>query len=79
MASVGQQVIERLVAKLGGVEQAAAHLGVTLTLVQRFLNGSLLVPDQLLLRAIDLGFDGVPIKPPAVPSQSPPPKVQTKN
>jgi hypothetical protein len=53
MRSSGQQVLERLVAILGS-EEAAARLGISKTLLKRFLNGSIPVPDQVLLKALDL-------------------------
>ena len=51
--SVGQEVIARLVTKLGGVEKAARRLGIRPGLVQRFLDGSVQVPDQVMLKALD--------------------------
>lgn len=51
--SVGQEVIARLVTKLGGVEKAARRLGIRPGLVQRFLDGSVSVPDQVMLKALD--------------------------
>lgn len=50
----GREVIVRLVSKLGGIEKAAVCLGVRTGLVQRFVDGAAQVPDQLLLRALDL-------------------------
>lgn len=52
--SVGQEVIARLVTKLGSVEKAARRLGIRPGLVQRFLDGSVQVPDQVMLKAIDV-------------------------
>jgi hypothetical protein len=54
MRSAGQQVLERLVAILGSEKEAAARLGISATLLKRFLNGSIPVPDQVLLKALDL-------------------------
>ena len=54
MRSAGQQVLERLVAILGSEKEAAARLGISTTLLRRFLNGSIPVPDQVLLKAVDL-------------------------
>jgi hypothetical protein len=45
------------VAKLGGVEAAAAHLGVEPSLMRRFLDGRASVPDAVLLRAVDMVLD----------------------
>jgi len=42
------------VKKLGGVEETAAQLGVSPTLIQRFLRGEIMLPDQILLKAVDL-------------------------
>lgn len=52
--------------KLGSPERAAARLGVSATLLQRFLSGTLSLPDQLLLKAMDLMVDAAPVEPPAV-------------
>ena len=54
---VGQEVISRLVKKLGGVETAAARLGIRPGLVQRFIDGLAQVPDPVLLKALDLMVD----------------------
>ena len=51
---VGQAVISRLVTKLGGVEKAARRLGIRPGLVQRFIDGSVKVPDQVMLKALDV-------------------------
>jgi len=66
MQNQGQQVLARVVEKLGSVERAAARLGVSATLLQRFLNGSISLPDQLLLKAMDLVVDGALSEMPAV-------------
>jgi hypothetical protein len=60
-----------VVAKLG-VERTAKELGVSPTLVQRFLDGGVLVPDQLLLKAVDALE--APQEVPAVLPDSPKPK-----
>jgi hypothetical protein len=36
------------------VEETAAQLGVSATLIQRFLRGEIMLPDQILLKAVDL-------------------------
>lgn len=59
---VGQQVIARLVKKLGGVETAALRLGIRPGLVQRFIDGSAQVPDPVLLKALDFMVE--PAEPP---------------
>jgi hypothetical protein len=51
---VGQQVLTRLVKKLGSVETAAVRLGIRPSLVQRFVDGLVHVPDPVLLKALDL-------------------------
>ena len=72
MGSLGQQVLERVVAKLG-VERTAKELGVSPTLIQRFLHGALPVPDQLLLKAVD-ALEAPQASPPALLPESPKPK-----
>jgi hypothetical protein len=67
------QVLARVVEKLGGVEKAAVRLGISATLLDRILRGTIPLPDQLLLKAVDLLNDGVPVETPAV-GKSPPPK-----
>lgn len=64
MRSRGQQVLDRVVAQLGSVEQAAIQLGVSPTLLQRLLKGQMPVPDQLLVKAMDL-LESKPPKSPA--------------
>ena len=66
MQNQGQQVLARVVEKLGTVDHAAARLGVSATLLQRLLSGAVPLPDQLLLKAMDLIVDGVPVETPAV-------------
>jgi hypothetical protein len=51
--TLGQQVLERLVARLGGTDQAAKALGISDTLVQHLLSGRIPVPDSVLLKAVD--------------------------
>jgi len=66
MQDQGRQVLARVVEKLGSVEHAAARLGVSATLLQRFLSGTIPLPDQLLLKAMDLVVDGAPAETPAL-------------
>ena len=70
-AKLGREVIARLVSKLGGVETAAARLGIRPGLVQRFLEGQSQVPDSVLLKALDAMADPTT---PALRPESPPPK-----
>jgi hypothetical protein len=50
----GREIMVRLVRKLGSVELAAARLGIRPGLVQRFADGLVKVPDNILLKALDL-------------------------
>ena len=59
MATLGQQVLERVVAKFGGPDQAAVRLGITNTLMRYLLSGALPVTDSILLKAVDL-LDATP-------------------
>jgi hypothetical protein len=52
--NAGREVMVRLVRKLGSVELAAARLGIRAGLVQRFADGLVKVPDNILLKALDL-------------------------
>jgi hypothetical protein len=69
---VGQEVISRLVKKLGTVEIAAARLGIRPGLVQRFIDGSVQVPDPVLLKALDLIADADASVPALQPKSKPP-------
>lgn len=53
-ASLGRSVLQRLERKVGGSDALAERLGVRPTLMQRFLAGTLDVPDAVLVRALDL-------------------------
>ena len=70
--SIGQEVIARLVSKLGGVEKAARRLAIRPGLVQRFLDGSVQVPDQVLLKALDLVNEGQDAAPVVLPESKGP-------
>ena len=52
--NAGQELIARLVRKLGSAEVAATRLGIRPGLVQRFAQGTVKVPDAVLLKALDL-------------------------
>jgi len=70
---VGQEVLSRLVRKLGGVEITAVRLGIRPGLVQRFVDGHAQVPDPVLLRALDIMLE--PTEPtPALQPESRQPK-----
>ena len=62
--SLGREVLGRLVRKLGSPEAAAARLGISVTLLERFLKGRITVPDSILLKAIDIALDEPPAAPP---------------
>jgi hypothetical protein len=68
-----QAVMQRLALKLGGVQQASVRLGIRASLLERFIDGSMPVPDALLLRAADL-HKIADQPPPALLPQSPAPK-----
>ncbi len=54
VCSCGQGVIAKVVHQLGGVETAAARFEIRASLLRRFVNGTLRVPDIVLLKAVDL-------------------------
>ena len=58
--SLGQEVLGRLVRRLGGPEAAAARLGISQTLLERFMKGAIAVPDPILLKAVDFALDDSP-------------------
>lgn len=70
---LGQEVISKVVKKLGSIDLAAARLGIRPGLVQRFVDGLSQVPDPVLLKALDLIADPVE-PPPALQPVSKPPK-----
>jgi hypothetical protein len=74
--NAGQEVMQRLVRKLDGAQAAAARLGISPTLVQRFAEGLIKVPDAVLLKALDLlsePKDSVPaLRPASTPSKGGP-------
>jgi len=70
--SLGQEVLGRLVRKLGGPEPAAARLGISQTLLERFLKGAIAVPDSILLKAVDYALDD-PASGPSPSASAPPP------
>ena len=51
---LGRRILEKVIVGLGGCDEAAAHLNVSATLLKRCVDGWLVVPDSLLLRAMDL-------------------------
>ena len=53
MTTVGQQVPKQVVDNFGP-GHAAASLDVSESLVEHFVNGTLPVPDSVLLKALDL-------------------------
>lgn len=65
---LGQEVISRLVRTLGGVEPAAARLGIRPGLVKRFADGLSPVPDSVLLKALDLMAQPAEPTPPLQPA-----------
>lgn len=58
--TLGQQVLVKLVARLGGAEAASRRLGVSDSMLTRFIEGSVAAPDSLVLQAVDVVF-GVPL------------------
>jgi hypothetical protein len=54
---LGQAVIQKLVAQLGGTLAAAVALAVSQAAVERYVDGSKPVPKILLMRAVDLVVD----------------------
>lgn len=58
--SLGQEVLGRLVRRLGGPQAAAVRLGISSTLLERFLKGTVAVPDAILLKAVDFALEDTP-------------------
>lgn len=73
-ATTGRRVLIKVVQQYG-TKDAAARLGITPTLLGRFLAGLMVVPDSLLVRAIDLlpeDESSVPAPSQDSPSEIPP-------
>jgi DNA-binding transcriptional regulator YdaS (Cro superfamily) len=70
--NAGQEMVLRLVRKLGSAEAAAARLGISPSLVQRFADGLVKVPDALLLKALDLLSEAKDSIPALRPASKPP-------
>ena len=67
--SLGQEVLGRLVHRLGGPQAAARRLGISATLLERLLKGAMPVPDAILLKAVDFALDDSPTPAVAEPSR----------
>jgi hypothetical protein len=68
-ADTGRRVLIKVVQQYGA-DGAAARLGISPTLLGRFLAGLMVVPDSLLIRAIDLlPEDEPPVLPPSQDSR----------
>lgn len=57
---LGRAVLQKVIHKLGGIDAASVHLGVSVALLARFLDGTLSMPDAVLLRAVDVVLDEQP-------------------
>ena len=64
MGSIGQRVMVKVVNKLGGVRRAALELGISESILTRFIEGAMKVPDSVLLRAVDYVLEDVPVRKP---------------
>lgn len=67
--SLGRAVLQKVVEKLGGIDPASARLGVSAALITRFLDGTILMPDTVLLRAVDVVLND---EEPSIPTDSKP-------
>ena len=59
--SIGQRVLIKVVDKLGGLNEAALRWEIAPSLLHRFVTGTAEVPDLILLRAVDLVLEEVPV------------------
>ena len=62
--SLAQRLIVKVVNKLGGIDAAATRLEVSPSLLMRFVEGTMNVPDAVLLRVVDYVLDELPQTPP---------------
>jgi hypothetical protein len=58
---IGQAVLRKVAKRVGGIQAAAVALRVTPSAISQYLDGTLLVPDDVLLRAIDIVLDELPM------------------
>ena len=65
---IGQAVLQKVVDRTGGIGPASARLGLSTTLIAKFLDGTIFVPDTVLLRAVDVVLD----EQPSIPTDSQP-------
>ena len=56
MGSAGQAILQRIADQIG-LEEAASHLGISQQTLAMYVNGTLSVPDTVLLRAVDVLMD----------------------
>lgn len=61
--SLAQRLIVKVVNKLGGIDMAATRLEVSPSLLMRFVEGTMNVPDAVLLRVVDYLLDELPQTP----------------
>ena len=59
--TIGQAVLRKVVQRLGGIHTAAVALAVSPSDITRYIDGTLLAPDDVFLRAIDLVPDDLPV------------------
>ena len=60
MPTTGQTALVKLASQLGA-DAAAERLGISPSLMRRFLTNTLEVPDAVLLRAVDLIAEDTPV------------------
>lgn len=60
-AKAASRVFRRAAERLGGVDQLAAHLGVTPEVLQRQIDGTCPVTEAEYLKAVDLVLEDVSI------------------
>ena len=65
---IGQAVLQKVVDRLGGIGPASVRLGISASLIAKFLDGTIFVPDTVLLRAVDVVLD----EQPSIPTGSQP-------
>jgi hypothetical protein len=80
MQETARRVLGRAVQKLGGEQELAARIGITVLLLRLYLEGQRPVPDAVLLRAVDIVLDELPelSKPGRPASESLPPDSDSK-
>jgi hypothetical protein len=57
-----RKMLAYVAARMGGVEQLGARLGINGPTISHYITGESIIPDYLVLRVVDLVLEGIPEK-----------------